>query len=79
MDAQTITMPTVDTDRTWKRGFWSVRATQFQVSLSDNAYRFLVFSFVADIARPESMRGYFTMIAGVLYALPFVLFSQAGV
>jgi acyl-[acyl-carrier-protein]-phospholipid O-acyltransferase/long-chain-fatty-acid--[acyl-carrier-protein] ligase len=78
MDAQTITMPTVDTDRTWKRGFWSVWATQFQESFSDNAYRFLVISFVADMALPETKRGYLTMIAGVLFALPFVLFSPAG-
>src|SRR5262245_24371016 len=62
----------------WKRGFWSVWATQFQESLSDNAYRFLVISFVADMAFASRTRGYLTLLAGILFAAPFVLFSPAG-
>jgi len=62
----------------WKRGFWSVWATQFQESFSDNAYRFLVISFVADMALASEKRGFLTLLAGILFALPFVLFSPMG-
>src|SRR4051812_16353187 len=78
MDAITIDMPVTETNTSRKRGFWSVWATQFQESLSDNAYRFLVISFVADMAFAPETRGYLTLLAGILFAMPFVLFSPAG-
>jgi acyl-[acyl-carrier-protein]-phospholipid O-acyltransferase / long-chain-fatty-acid--[acyl-carrier-protein] ligase len=62
----------------WKRGFWSVWATQFQESFSDNAYRWIVISFVANMAMAGSTREYLNTLAGILFAAPFVLFSPAG-
>src|SRR5262245_17534455 len=78
MDAKTIDMPIAESNSSWKRSFWSVWATQFQESFSDNAYRFLVISFVADMALASETRGYLTLLAGILFATPFVLFSPAG-
>jgi acyl-[acyl-carrier-protein]-phospholipid O-acyltransferase/long-chain-fatty-acid--[acyl-carrier-protein] ligase len=78
MDAITTTMPQTESISGWRGGFWSVWATQFQESLSDNAYRFLVISFVADMAFATQTRGYLTLLAGILFAAPFVLFSPAG-
>jgi MFS family permease len=78
MGAITVDMPLAKSNTQWRRGFWAVWATQFQESLSDNAYRFLVISFVADMAFAPSTRGYLTLLAGILFAAPFVLFSPAG-
>src|SRR5262245_36596206 len=72
-------MPRVATDNRWKRGFWSVWATQFQESFSDNAYRWIVISYVANMAiHAGSTREYPNTLAGILFAAPFVLFSPAG-
>src|SRR4029079_8634349 len=79
MSAQAIDMPVVDTDNRWKRGFWSVWATQFQESFSDNAYRWIVISYVANMAiHAGSTREYLNTLAGILFAAPFVLFSPTG-
>src|SRR5262245_33034425 len=67
------------TDATqWRRGFWSVWATQFQESFSDNAYRWIVISYVASMAMEGGQRDTLTALAGVLFAAPFVLFSPLG-
>ena len=78
MDAQTLGMPVADSTRGWKRGFWSVWATQFQESFSDNAYRWIVISFVAHLALEGSQRELLNTVAGILFAAPFVLFSPIG-
>ena len=63
----------------WKRGFWSIWATQFQESFSDLAYRWLVISFVTHMVMDaESTREFLKALAGVLFAAPFVLFSPTG-
>jgi acyl-[acyl-carrier-protein]-phospholipid O-acyltransferase/long-chain-fatty-acid--[acyl-carrier-protein] ligase len=78
MDAQTLDMPELESSTKWRRGFWSVWATQFQESFSDNAYRWIVISFVAHLAIQGSERELLNTIAGVLFAAPFVLFSPLG-
>lgn len=79
MGAQAIDMTVAETDTKWRRGFWSVWATQFQESFSDNAYRWIVISYVAHMAGGAgSTRDYLFTLAGVLFAAPFVLFSPAG-
>jgi len=78
MGAITADMALVESNTQWKRGFRAVWATQFQESLSDNAYRFLVISFVADLPFAPATRGYLTLLAGILFAAPFVLFSPAA-
>src|SRR4029453_17188803 len=49
MSAQAIDMEPTESDNRWKRGFWSVWATQFQESFSENAYRWIVLSFVINM------------------------------
>jgi hypothetical protein len=71
MSAQAIEMPVVDTDNRWRRGFWSVWATQFQESFSDNAYRWIVISFITDTVLKA---GFLKAVAALLFAAPFVLF-----
>jgi acyl-[acyl-carrier-protein]-phospholipid O-acyltransferase/long-chain-fatty-acid--[acyl-carrier-protein] ligase len=79
MSAHAIDMPVIAQDNRWRRGFWSVWATQFQESFSDNAYRWIVISFVANMAmHAGSTREYLNTVAGILFAAPFVLFSPAG-
>ena len=62
----------------WKRGFWSIWATQFQESFSDNAYRWLVASFVIGMNLPATRQDFLTNAATVLFSLPFILFSPSG-
>jgi acyl-[acyl-carrier-protein]-phospholipid O-acyltransferase/long-chain-fatty-acid--[acyl-carrier-protein] ligase len=71
-------MQATDNSPKWKRGFWSVWATQFQESFSDLAYRWLVISFVTHRAVSTAQVDVQKAIAGVLFAAPFVLFSPAG-
>ena len=79
MSAQAIDMSVDAKDNRWRRGFWSVWATQFQESFSDLAYRWLVLSFVTQMAvDAESAREYLKAFAGLLFAAPFVLFSPTG-
>ncbi len=61
------------------RGFWALIVTQFQGAFSDNAYRFLlIFTFTATTASAPREREILVFIVGVLFSLPFVLFSMAG-
>jgi acyl-[acyl-carrier-protein]-phospholipid O-acyltransferase/long-chain-fatty-acid--[acyl-carrier-protein] ligase len=83
MGAQAITVTETEArratrDRGWKLGFWSIWATQFQESFSDNAYRWIVIFYVTNMAMGEDQRGYLTALAGVLFGAPFVLFSPLG-
>ena len=83
MNGLAIDMAAVDreepAEKPWKRGFWSVWATQFQESFSDNAYRWIVISFVATRAlEAAANREYLNALAGILFAAPFVLFSPLG-
>jgi len=78
MGAQTLDMPVTEATAGWKRGFWSVWATQFQESFSDNAYRWIVVATVAELALSTSDQWYMNVLAGVLFASPFVLFSPLG-
>src|SRR5205809_6683732 len=78
MGAQTLDMPATESTTGWKRGFWSVWATQFQESFSDNAYRWIVISFVAHSVLEGSKRDLLNTVAGILFAAPFVLFSPTG-
>ncbi len=78
MEAPTLDMSVADKTMGWRRGFWSVWATQFQESFSDNAFRWIVISFVAHMVLEGSQRELLNTVAGVLFAAPFVLFSPAG-
>jgi len=62
----------------WRRGFWSLFATQFQETFSDNAYKFLLISFVTAMELTKSQRDSFVFVVGALFAIPFILFSMTG-
>ncbi|CAN5910330.1 hypothetical protein BH11VER1_BH11VER1_10110 [soil metagenome] len=62
----------------WQRGFWSLMATQFQNAFSDNALKNLIILLV--LARPmsDAERNTYVVLAGALFAAPFILFSMFG-
>ena len=64
--------------RNWKRGFWSLIATQFQTGFNDNALKFLVIYIIVATNFPEQQRDLLVLIVGGLFALPFILFSMTG-
>jgi len=62
----------------WKRGFWSLMATQFQTAFSDNALKNLVVLLVLGSAMPVDQRDAYVALAVGLFAAPFILFSMLG-
>ena len=62
----------------WQRGFWSLFATQFQETFSDNAYKFLLISFILAMPLTPGQRDSFVFEVGALFAIPFILFSMTG-
>jgi acyl-[acyl-carrier-protein]-phospholipid O-acyltransferase/long-chain-fatty-acid--[acyl-carrier-protein] ligase len=64
--------------RDWKRGFWSLIATQFQTGFNDNALKFLVTYIIIAMNLPQARRDSLVPIVGAMFALPFILFSMTG-
>ena len=64
--------------RRWQFGFWSLFATQFQESFSDNAYRFLMIAFVTTTVLAEKDQYYLLFAVTTLFSLTFILFSMVG-
>lgn len=62
----------------WQRGFWSLMATQFQNAFSDNALKNLIILLVLARPMPEAERNTHVVLAGALFAAPFILFSMFG-
>jgi len=62
----------------WRRGFWSLMATQFQTAFSDNALKNLIILLVLGSAMPVAERDTHVALAGALFAAPFILFSMLG-
>ena len=64
--------------RDWKRGFWSLIATQFQTGFNDNALKFLVIYIILGMNLPSSRRDTLVPVINAFFALPFIFFSMAG-
>ena len=64
--------------RNWKRGFWSLIATQFQGAFNENALKFLVIYLILAIEKEKAQRDQLELLVGVLFAAPFILFSLIG-
>jgi len=64
--------------RDWKRGFWSLIATQFQTGFNDNGLKFLVTYIVIGMNLPQAERDRLVPIVGAMFAVPFILFSMTG-
>ncbi|HEV3038217.1 MAG TPA: acyl-[ACP]--phospholipid O-acyltransferase [Candidatus Angelobacter sp.] len=62
----------------WRRGFWSLIVTQFQGAFSANAFRYLLTYMILGMALPRLSRDKLVAMVGLLFSVPFVLFSMAG-
>jgi acyl-[acyl-carrier-protein]-phospholipid O-acyltransferase/long-chain-fatty-acid--[acyl-carrier-protein] ligase len=62
----------------WQRGFWSLILTQFQGAFSDNALKYLVLFLVIGAGMSQAQQESITSRVGVLFSLPFILFSMYG-
>src|SRR5579859_4200223 len=62
----------------WRRGFWSLIATQFQGAFNDNGLKFFVIFLILGTNPTDSQKDFLVLVVGNLFALPFLLFSMAG-
>ncbi len=65
-------------NRLWRRGFWSLIATQFQGAFSANAFRYLLTYMILGMALTRDREDKSIAMIGLLFSMPFVLFSMAG-
>jgi acyl-[acyl-carrier-protein]-phospholipid O-acyltransferase/long-chain-fatty-acid--[acyl-carrier-protein] ligase len=63
--------------QSWRKGFWSLFATQFQESFSDNAYRWLMVTLITTTMAVER-HNVLVFAVTTLFSLPFILFSMLG-
>jgi acyl-[acyl-carrier-protein]-phospholipid O-acyltransferase/long-chain-fatty-acid--[acyl-carrier-protein] ligase len=61
-----------------RSGFWSLIATQFQGAFSDNALKNLVIFLILGMSFPHELRNRLISMVGIIFAVPFLLFSLAG-
>ena len=60
--------------RPWRRGFWSLIATQFQGAFSDNALKWLVIFLIIGIGLAEHRRDLLViLVVPLLFAVPYLL------
>ncbi|MFZ0828109.1 MAG: acyl-[ACP]--phospholipid O-acyltransferase [Verrucomicrobiia bacterium] len=60
------------------RGFWALILTQFQGAFSDNALKWLAIFLITGLNLPDEERDQLVFVIGLLFALPFIVFSMAG-
>jgi acyl-[acyl-carrier-protein]-phospholipid O-acyltransferase/long-chain-fatty-acid--[acyl-carrier-protein] ligase len=61
-----------------QRGFWWLFVTQFQGAFSDNVLKWLVISLITGMGFSNDKRDELVVVVGLLFSLPFILFSMAG-
>jgi len=64
--------------RSWRLGFWSLIATQFQGAFNDNALKFLVLYLTLQTNLSPDEEASKVRMVGLLFAAPFILFSMTG-
>jgi acyl-[acyl-carrier-protein]-phospholipid O-acyltransferase/long-chain-fatty-acid--[acyl-carrier-protein] ligase len=62
----------------WRRGFWSLIATQFQGAFNENALKFLTIYLILAIEKDKAQREQLEFLVGALFAATFILFSLSG-
>src|SRR5260370_3692733 len=62
----------------WRRGFWSLIATQFQGASNENALKFLTIYLILALVKDHAQRDRLEFLVGVLFAAPFIFFSLSG-
>src|SRR5215831_19227626 len=67
-----------DDQRSWRLGFWSLIATQFQGAFNDNALKYLVIFLIIGTNLSPDEEEVKVLLVGSLFALPFILFSMTG-
>jgi acyl-[acyl-carrier-protein]-phospholipid O-acyltransferase/long-chain-fatty-acid--[acyl-carrier-protein] ligase len=67
-----------DAPRSWRLGFWSLIATQFQGAFNDNALKFLVLYLIIGTNLSPNEEETKTLLVGALFSFPFILFSMTG-
>src|SRR5260370_2849426 len=69
---------TAEVARQWRRGFWSLIATQFQGAFNENGLKFLIIYLVLALEKDKAQRDRLEFLVGALFAAPFILFSLSG-
>jgi acyl-[acyl-carrier-protein]-phospholipid O-acyltransferase / long-chain-fatty-acid--[acyl-carrier-protein] ligase len=62
----------------WRRGFWSLIATQFQGAFNENGLKFFVIYLLLAKNPSPAQKDLWILLVGFLFAFPFILFSMAG-
>ncbi len=62
----------------WRRGFWSLIATQFQVAFNDNGLKNLIIFIILGMGLSQLRRERLVLEVGILFSLPYILFSMTG-
>ncbi|MGH9692398.1 MAG: acyl-[ACP]--phospholipid O-acyltransferase [Candidatus Acidiferrales bacterium] len=77
--APDTTRPRLNGIPDWRRGFWSLIATQFQGGFSDNALKWVISFLILGLGLPQEQRDrLFVLVVPLLFSVPFLLFSMAG-
>lgn len=75
---ETPAAPAGDPVQPLPRGFWNLMFTQFQGAFSDNALKWLVIFLVFDMGLSQEQQDSKVALAGIVFAVPFLLFSIWG-
>jgi len=64
--------------KAWRLGFWSLVITQFQGAFNENGLKNLVVFLLLGMAMQQADRDRLVFIVGMLFSVPFILFSMTG-
>ncbi|HXR32764.1 MAG TPA: acyl-[ACP]--phospholipid O-acyltransferase [Verrucomicrobiae bacterium] len=67
-----------DAPRSWRLGFWSLIATQFQGAFNDNALKYLVIFLIVGTNLSPDKEETRVLLVSSLFAVPFIFFSMIG-
>ncbi|HEV2288232.1 MAG TPA: acyl-[ACP]--phospholipid O-acyltransferase [Candidatus Acidoferrales bacterium] len=62
----------------WRRGFWSLIATQFQGAFNENGLKYFVIYLVLGMNLSKTNEDRKVLLVGALFSLPFIIFSMSG-
>jgi acyl-[acyl-carrier-protein]-phospholipid O-acyltransferase / long-chain-fatty-acid--[acyl-carrier-protein] ligase len=62
----------------WRRGFWSLIATQFQGAFNENGLKYFVIYLVLGMNLGKAQEDKKVLLVGALFSLPFIFFSMSG-
>ena len=62
----------------WRRGFWSLIATQFQGAFNENGLKYFVIYLVLGMNLSKTNEDRKVLLVGALFSLPFIFFSLSG-